>query len=491
MKVKFVFATATAVGLLMSGGAFAGGGNSAYITQDGSANSSSITQNSGAANGNQAGSSTDSMKQSGTGNVLTIVQYGDQGQIGAKSGSDHYDLPGATSPFDIDYNGLDQQGSGKNSASLTQNGNSSFVGSVQQTSNGGGTGGQLTTTQTGQNYINHITQLQDAYGAENIANVTESGSGNTIDRIDQYGHGYGSPYKPNTITVNISGSNNGTVDRDPGTPLTGFYGSIAYQAGATQSSLIQNNYDSSLSNVYGNSINLTITGSYNQYGMTQKGTNNSSGLVTIGGDANDFGSYQAGDGNTITAGAINGSYNDSGIWQNGNTNTAQMSVLNSGDNYNTLGIAQGGDSNYGHIMVDGSHNSAGVAEIGNSNFAEISQVGTYSQGTIVLNGNDNGSGSLAGVAQDLNAQSGWLNTGELSQGSNINSYHNVATYTVYGDSNEFALAQLGSNNKITGTVGGIGAESDGNSAAVLQSGSGNTAVFSQTGTGGNIVAINQ
>ena len=60
-----------------------------------------------------------------------------------------------------------------------------------------------------------------------------------------------------------------------------------------------------------------------------------------------------------------------------------------------------------------------------------------------------------------------------------------------GDDNAFAIAQLGSLNQATGTVGLTGPATTGNSAAVLQTGNSNVASFSQTGTGSNSVAISQ
>jgi hypothetical protein len=459
MKLHLAFASATALGLVMASGAFANE-NEAYLLQDGTNNSASVTQNSSATTGNQAGTSTDAVNQTGSDNVLVILQNGDNGQIGVKTGTDEYHTPPSYGiQYILNYQGVNQtsSGAGSNTASLTQNGNGSVIGQLQQTSTGKALGNSATVTQTGANTINHIFQTQNSADVGNAVNATQSGSGNVIDRIDQKGSGGGAN---NTINVNIGGSNNGTMDLGGTAP---FYSSRAWVSGATQSALIQNNYGNLNgvilpATVSGNSINLTINGSDNQYGMTQKGSDNATGTVTINGSSNTFGSYQAGQGNLIGAGNIDGSSNDVGVWQIGSTNTATVSVLAFGSDSNELSIAQQGIDN---------------------------------DATVNITGNNNGGGALGGVAGTLAAANpASLFRGTIVQGSSLASQDNNATLTIVGNNNAFAIASLGSDNTVTGNIGS-GGGSNNNSAAVLQSGNNNTASFSQAGAGSNSVAISQ
>ncbi len=85
MRIELRIVSATAIGLILSTGAYADG-NNAFIAQSGDGNAASITQSSSATNGNNAGRVGDAMSQSGNGNVLTIVQDGDDGEIGVKQG---------------------------------------------------------------------------------------------------------------------------------------------------------------------------------------------------------------------------------------------------------------------------------------------------------------------------------------------------------------------------------------------------------------------
>ncbi len=463
MKLKIALTTATALGLIMATSAYADS-NRTYIHQNGSGNSADISQNNLAVTGNQAGTSVDAMSQSGSDNVLTIVQDGDNGQIGVKTGTDDYYTPGHLSPnspqFSITYQGVNQtsSGAGSNEASLTQHGTGSVIGELQQDASGLATGNSATVEQTDDNTINHIWQTQSGGAAKNVIQATESGSGNVIDRIDQ--RAVGTTAGTNQITVDISGSGNGIMDY---TGLSGFYSSRAWVAGATESALIQNNYGSMYgvtdpTSVAGNVINLTITGNGNEFGMTQKGINNTTGTVLISGNNNIFGSYQAGQGNVIGAGEIAGSNNDVGIWQAGSTNSASVSMLAAGSDYNGLSIWQQGTSNVATVSITGSNN---------------------------------GTGSLAGVAGNLRAANpATLFTGTILQGGSLSSHDNNADLTIYGDGNAFAIASLGSDNHVTGNIGTVSADASNNSVAVLQSGSSNIATFSQSGSG-NAAAISQ
>lgn len=460
MKLHLAFASATALGLVMATGAFADE-NEAYLLQDGTGNSASVTQNSNAIAGNQAGTSTDAVNQTGSNNVLVILQSGDDGEIGVRSDTEQYfnpDYPssGGIPQFTITYQGVNQtsSGAGSNTATLTQNGNGSVIGDLQQTSSGKALGNSATATQTGDNTINHIWQTQNSASVGNVIIATQDGSGNTIDRIDQRGTGTGS--SNNSITVDISGNNNGTVHLNG---LSNFYSSRAWAAGATQSALIQNNYGLNGATlwpeVYGNVIDLDISGDNNQFGMTQKGTVNTTGTVTISGDNNTFGSYQAGNNNVIGTGGIAGNFNDVGIYQSGDANTATVDVL--------IGTSD--------------NNGLTIAQVGNNNDANAS-----------ITGDGNGNASFSGVASTLVANSnGYLSGGVIFQGGTSGNFGNVADLTIVGNNNAFAISSIGNQNQVTGVVD----NSNSNSAAVLQVGNSNVASYSQAGAGSNSVAISQ
>ncbi len=465
MKLKLF--SATALGLVLATAAYADS-NEAYITQSGDSNSAGITQGSGATTGNKAGRLGDPMSQSGNNNVLTILQEGDAGKIGVKSGTDSYITPDSTPnpQFTITYQGVEQtsSGAGSNTASLTQDGTGAEIGELRQTASGSAGGNSTTTDQTGANTLNHIWQTQQAGAVNNVIDVTQTGTGNVVDRIDQKASGTGAA--ANQITVTMSGTDNGTMDLSGTAP---FYTSRAWAMGATQSALIQNNYGNTNGvavpgTVSGNIIDLNVAGSGNQFGLTQKGSDNVAGFgsqVSLTGADNTFGSYQAGEGNVITGVTIEGDRNDVGIWQIGSTNTATVSMISVGSDDNGLSIAQQGTSNTATVSITGSGN-------GDASFA---------------------SGSTAKALVDANPAT--MFGGTIVQGSSLSSTTNMASLTVFGNDNAFAISSLGSNNTVTGTIGTAASDSSNNSAAVVQNGSSNTASFSQTGSGSNSVSISQ
>lgn len=465
MTTRIALLGATAVGLLLATGAAYADGNKAYLTQNGSGNSASITQKSGATTGNQAGTASENVTQTGPGNTLTIVQDGDEGTIGVATGTVDYYTPDYPTPpnpqFSITYAGVDQisTGSGSNTATLTEHDVGAVIGELQQTAHATANGNDASAIVTGENAINHIWQVQEAGAtATNVANLTVSGSGNQLDRVDQRAKGAGTP---NQIIANIAGNDNGVDDFSGTGP---FYTSRAWLAGGTPSALIQNNYGSWGTNnqahaIEGNYINLTISGNNNLFGMTQKGADNTAGLVTISGSSNKFGSYQEGDANVIGIGQIAGSGNDVGIWQSGTSNQANVSVLAFGSDFNQLSVLQQGST---HVAL------------------------------VEITGSNNGEGSLAGVAGTLvSNNSSTMGNGTILQGDQPSDASNNTSLTIFGNGNKFALTQLGSNNDITGTIGLNATPSPNNSVAVLQTGSSNVASFSQQGGGSNVAAISQ
>lgn len=89
---------------------------------------------------------------------------------------------------------------------------------------------------------------------------------------------------------------------------------------------------------------------------------------------------------------------------------------------------------------------------------------------------DNNGGPSGAVFNAVAAKAGLQPGGLVQQG-----FGNSIDIDVKGDSNLFAVAQLGSNNTVRGAITGMG-----NQAAVMQAGVNNFASFSQQGIGNSI-----
>src|SRR5690606_29688993 len=128
---------------------------------------------------------------------------------------------------------------------------------------------------------------------------------------------------------------------------------------------------------------------------------------------------------------------------------------------------------------------------GNDNGALIGQIGNLNSAVLFLDGDANGVGGLTGAAGTLVSTSGGqLVAGSALQDSSSALSGNSLTYEAVGNLNQFAFAQIGAGNFITGQVGNAGA-SDGNQAAVLQNGSNNVTSFTQNGPGSNNLSVSQ
>jgi hypothetical protein len=210
---KITLVASTALTLSM-GTAFAQN-NDAYIAQYGAGNAALIQQ---PGNNNDAGKSSAKLTQitlpwGGDGNDLDIMQSGNGNEIG--------------------MSGFVQTSGNQNSnkADITQSSNNNKVGRVLQTTGGFGggfqSGNDLTILQEGgnNNAVNEVYQTRiGKYG--NIADVTMTGAGNTIDKISQYTQGNTGE---NRITATISGNNNGN----------GWLSGNAWSSGAGSNDLIQ------------------------------------------------------------------------------------------------------------------------------------------------------------------------------------------------------------------------------------------------------------
>ncbi len=404
MRITTILAASTALTVLIGGAAQAADDNESYVDQAGTGNSASISQS---GSDNDAGLSSLRIRQEDFRNRLTIVQSGDGNGAGTEAG-------GILQKSNRD--GVDG-----NQMSIEQISSGNVVGAASQISAGTNTSLQrniLNIRQgdagdllgSGGNRISSVVQWRQS-SRGNEANLTQSGSQNVIALVSQYSPSAGGGNNRNVMTVLMSGDDNG------GGTLTG----ASALAGATASSLIQGD---AVTRASQSSINLTISGDTNQYGITQYGDQNSVGSVLISGSGNQL-----------------------GISQNGNRNGLALSTI--AGTGNTIGLDQDGDDN--------------VA-------------------TVIVGGNSNGGGTLAGEAGTLAAANG-LVSGLVKQ----DGLNNQATLSITtSDNNQFAFLQDGNGNVVDGAIGGGGSNSatvvqigNTNTSIFTQSGSSNVVAISQ------------
>ncbi|MEI5682698.1 MULTISPECIES: beta strand repeat-containing protein [unclassified Mesorhizobium] len=241
-----------------------------------------------------------------------------------------------------------------------------------------------------------------------------------------------------------------------------------------------------------NTGEVFVTGNLNVASLEQDGDINSA-LVDILGDSNEVDIDQSGDWNDAVARA-NGNANEVMLSQIGAVNTGLVDIV--GDQ-NGIAIEQDGEINSAlvDILGDGNQfvidqsgdwNDAVAQATGNDNKALIDQIGSLNTVSMTFQGDSNGSGILTGAAGLLVSTSGGqLVAGRALQDSSSALSGNSLTYDVVGNLNQFAFAQIGGGNSITGLVGNAGA-SNGNQAAVLQNGSNNVTSFTQNGSSNNL-----
>lgn len=249
------------------------------------------------------------------------------------------------------------------------------------------TGNTATVTQDlhGLNTIVSLEQVQGANAGSNIATVTQTGTGNWLELLSQtatLNEG------DNTIHFEARGNYNGVRT---GGGARGDLGTLALQSGAASASLIQG---LDVSGGAGNSIVLSLVGNYNQYGMTQLGSDNSAG-VTISGLSNSFGSYQLGRHNQITTGGIAADANDIGIRQVGHDNVASI-VLNDHSTLNDIAVGQDGDGSHATIALLGTGNMFGLSQSGWNHQATINATGANNV-IYAIHANDPVTGNLGNV----------------------------------------------------------------------------------------------
>ncbi len=397
MKKTLVLGTALAL-LAATGVAYAGG-NETYLEQLGDGNSASTGQDSAAVVGNQAGIDTDSMKQTGDNNVLSITQGGDQNAVGIHS-SKGTNL------------GLDQNGD-RNSITVGQSKGQNKIYQVQQTGDSDATSQQnvLTITQGNQG---------GGYGASAITIVNQTNTGgaaaaaNSVD-IEQTAFHAG------------PGANNG-VGRlvNGGDQLGGGITQVGSGLGATIHQVGGHNKIRSVTQ-YGTSDTVTI----NQSGAAGNGSDGQNNAV------NSVEQGASGSGVSTSTIAIN-QYGDKNY-------VGRVQQTGGGNNHVTMTFV--GDKNGG----DGSGNSGSAALfastiVGNVglNESETYQTGTDNNLTYTVTGSENlfafnqiGSGNtIDGTVGDTSASSS--NEVAILQ----NSSGNTANFSQTGaGSNNLAVKQ--------------------------------------------------
>lgn len=431
--------------------------SSVFIDQDGQDNAARIVQN---GDTNQAGSESVPMLQEGIFNNLSILQSGLENKVGLTE-------PGI---FQL---GESNTESIFNTIDIEQTSNRNVVGSVTQRALGSvpyGTN-SLRVRQGGgdENILNTVIQIQEAGQSEQVAIVEQSGTGNFVDRVEQYTTSI-DKFDENRIRITMTGNFNGSLS----------LGGFAAIPDTADSGVLQQ-AGSEDRNVNGNFADLIFVGDNNRFGVRQGGRLNSIGVIAISGNANQIGLRQDGTENMISVPIIEGDDNNIGMDQVG-TNISVLDFAGKSDNnqvrvyqYGThrLDMLIEGDDNLITAEQDyydglGGDNKAMVNFRGSANSARLSQFGGKNLFSLDVTGNaNNTSETMSPAVQALGLQAGYF----LQVGTG-----NTATMTVEGDSNLFATSQTGLENIFTLMVSG-----DDNEAALLQNGSRNSASLRQQG----------
>jgi len=473
MKMKIAFATATALGLLMS---TAMADNNKGVVVQGTAASDST-------------GSTASIDQSGGNNNLSkLTQLGDQNnatvrQFGNNNGAgDHVQFSGTDASSNVTgYNYITQNGN-NNNLEIDQSKNGNYIardGFLKQTGNfndaeitqvGGASSG---------NRVNKVEQ-KDATGTAsaltNSLDVHQSGasvigvgsdynySPNLIENVQQTWTGGGSA---NVLSVTQTGAifNRGNIVKSAVQNGFGHQGTIEQSGLRNRVELLSQSGNSNTATIIldgdgnGSAASGNVNGTFKSgrgaeaagaaaSTVSQSGSANAVNYQVLGADRNQFGFYQDGTGNQATGITITGDANELGVNQTGDRNSLTLSAI-SGDE-NIIGLKQNGSDNVATINVSGNRN------VGFNDFT-------------------------SGPAGNL-ATSAGLTAGLLVQDGLGNS---VSLTVTNGDNNVFASLQDGDTNVITATQSGSS-----NEAAVAQNGNGNAASVSQIG-GSNSVSIQQ
>lgn len=406
MKIKIGLLSATALTALVFS-AVTADDNIAYITQNGPYNQASIEQS---GDRNQAGSDSLKVQQvrwNGTGspgrfNTLTILQSGDDNKVGLEA---NFNPIGAANTGGIQQRLPSNSGgvSNQNILAITQQSDGNVVGAVYQwnlTHRVGGIEASIVQGGEGGHRVGSILQERGVGTSVNnniaplVLDVTQNGRENTVQRVLQ--RTVSNQPEANTINVvfNAGSASNGNGNWS--------IGSAAAASGAVSSTLIQG-AETGTSQAFDNTITVQISGSGNQYGVSQVASGGvSSGNVAnvnLNGDSNELGVYQQGTDNTGVS-TIAGNENIFGLRQLGEGNSANLTVTGNGNGAANgfSGAASLAGLSSGLLTQDGISNNVALTVTGNTNAFASAQIGDDNEVTGVQNGNQN----QAAVAQSGN-----------------------------------------------------------------------------------------
>jgi hypothetical protein len=473
MKTSLFLGSALAL-LMVSSFGYADS-NTSYLKQVGNDNTGQITQ-SGSANTagtNNYGNNEEKLIQSGDNNALSITQTGKHNVVGQGPDGDGQGGTGTS--------GIRQTGD-HNAITIGQDGGNYYYGGhvVVIEQNAAHNAGVTANTN-----VLQLTQSDN----------TNDDAGNYVGRVSQTNTGDGSSAaNANTLTV--------TQTVDARWPLT----HRAYMAGDQARRLIQNGIANNATLTQHGLDNIVKT--LSQTGTANSATVNFQGNFN-GNDVNpsstNFYSYGVGTGHNVAFSAdaaVATGVEQGSIIQSG-TNMLGMMVIG---NLNLFGTAQYGQNSL-TIDVTGSSNQiaavqgsalvptiGGIGDVaitGDSNVIGLQQIGgdgnTASVTLYGSNNNNIASNYFTGAAASVTDGTSVLTPGLIKQDGASNTVDlNVGALGAPSNSNLFAVLQSGSNNKVTGSISG----GSSNQVAVAQLGSWNTTAFTQVGSF-NIIGVKQ
>ena len=246
----------------------------------------------------------------------------------------------------------------------------------------------------------------DQKGSGGTFTLNQSGNGNNIKTVSQFGKYYsgsnGVNYRTNELTVNQSSNNNviTAVIQDGGTVTNngnrnqmtlkqrGASGNIigdAEQDGSKNVMTVdQNGAGNEIANAFQGNFNNVINSDNSTMAITQKGNNNYIDTAS-----------QAGAGHNMTL-TFNGNNNGQGGAFTHTETTEVVSAVNGAETIPTSSASSGGLFGQGYAMQAGTGNSMNMQFTGNNNKFAIGQFGPGD----TIDGNVNGSYNEVALYQD-------------------------------------------------------------------------------------------
>jgi hypothetical protein len=435
------------------------GGQTAIITQVGEDNTAGFDSNFTNSPNGEAGGGVYQLNNGGqVGNYLQITQTGENNDAGTAATQ----IGANPSNNGSGFYQMNQDGAAPVRAWVEQN-NSATSGTK--------TGNKITTffQQNGAQLGSETTAYVDQIGDGNIVkywkqlgfgpaksghygNLTQQGNRNLVNRWWQAGYNQ-------TATLSIVGSDNGSEqDLIPQV--------LAAPSVYTASHIMQSGNS--------NTTDLTINGSFNQFGIRQSGSSNEADGLSIAGDNNILSVGQWGLENTATVEKIDGSTNNVSVYQDGSYNEADIDIIIGGA-VNVVGVKQMGSELYGKIDIDGgATNNGGGTTPGTLSLMSglIEQNDNHHTATVTIDGSNNdfgvrqsGAGALiASQGSKANATIlGSDNTAEILQAGLTNDA--LISIGSGGSFNELAVSQVGDN--MTGKIYVLGAGSNNGSGLAI------------------------